>query len=253
MSANVRRLPVDDLEYDPAYFPRIGVDLDETVRKYAENLMADSGFDFPPVVVFSHPTRRNVIGDGVHRYLAYQRAGRTTIPAVVESLPESQWFARAVELNLIHGRPLGHLDRGKVMDRLQQDGWAVEKVAKLLKIRASEVVAFKANPGDVQAVTAHPKARTRARPRQDYTTPPPAGNGRSKIVTPTVPPVSQPARAANALTQLDGAIRALESGEADPADPQVKERLVKLKQLLFTIDRAGRLAARPMSEPDHAP
>ncbi len=150
-------IPLDDVEYDPKYQPRVEIDLEGTVTRYAEALRSDPKFDFPPIVVVKMVAKPvpYLVLDGTQRKFAYERAGRRRIPAVVEVLPESKWFARAVELNAAHGKPLTPEDQHKVIDRLQRDGWKADKIAALLKVRVESINQIKDCNAVAEPITAY--------------------------------------------------------------------------------------------------
>ena len=151
-------LSIEQVEYDSAYFPRESIDLDVTVAKYTEALVHNPDFHLPPIVVVKRTGRTPpyIVLDGVHRLLSYGRAERSAIPALVERLPESQWFARSVELNAAHGRPLTQTDQRIIVRRLESDGWAIDKIAGLLKVRADTILLLRGS-SESGKITTHPK------------------------------------------------------------------------------------------------
>lgn len=145
------KLKLEEIGCDPKYYPRVNGHEDWlTAYRYKEALIADPSHEFPPVVVvratgFEFPY---VLLDGKHRTKAYASADRESIPASVERLPRSKWFARSVELNATHGRGLDTGDKAWIAERLNEEGYSDSDVAKLLhmplesleKIKATRIV-----------------------------------------------------------------------------------------------------------------
>src|SRR5690348_1563432 len=93
---------VEEIDYRPEFYPRANGDSEWiTVHRYADALAADPSKEFPPITVVRATgfEFKYLIIDGLHRLRAYFQAKRPQIPANVERLPRSKWFARSVELN----------------------------------------------------------------------------------------------------------------------------------------------------------
>lgn len=135
-------LPLDQIGYDPAYYPRVDGREDWlTVHRYKEAIKsqpwradASRAGAFPPVVVakatgYDFPY---VLLDGLHRLKAFGGAGRDKIAATIEHIPKSKWLARSVELNIDSKRPLDSGDKRFVATALRADGWKDGDIASLL-------------------------------------------------------------------------------------------------------------------------
>ena len=90
-------MKISEIIIDENIYPRKNFD-PETVARYREALSADA--TLPPLVVM--PDGRLL--DGRHRYEAYKQAGVEEVEVIIEEPGDPD--ARAVELNLRHGRPL---------------------------------------------------------------------------------------------------------------------------------------------------
>jgi hypothetical protein len=142
----VQTLKLEDVGCDKKYYPRVGGEPDWfTVNKYREALITDPEMEFPPIVVVrsqGEPFPFTII-DGLHRRGAYARAGREKIPATVERIPKSKWLERSVELNSCNARPFDVRDKAWIATRMVEDGYTIEKVAELLKMRVETLEKIK--------------------------------------------------------------------------------------------------------------
>ncbi len=232
-------IPVDQIGYDPRYYPRVnGIEDWLTVHRYTDALKASPLKEFPPVVVVRVHGRAYayLLLDGLHRTKSYYNAGRETIPAVVERLPQSKWFARSVEMNASHGRTLDTGDKAWAAVRLEEDGYTIEQAAELLqmrvesleKIKAEHVVKIKA-----KAAKSIPSGRGNREvggghmgflkaPFTDF-----AGTATASGVL----AVQESVAARTALSVLDSCIAVLECG-IDLSDEKVRGRAERLKELV---------------------
>ncbi|WP_034631182.1 helix-turn-helix domain-containing protein [Desulfotruncus alcoholivorax] len=88
---------ISDIVIDETIYPRADFDPD-TVERYREAMTA--GAIFPPIVI----TQDNRLLDGRHRLEAYKLVGAAEVEVTIEDPADPA--ARAVELNLHHGKPL---------------------------------------------------------------------------------------------------------------------------------------------------
>jgi hypothetical protein len=143
-----KRIPIDRIGYDPRYYPRVNGSEDWlTVHRYTDTLKADDKKEFPPIHVARATGKpyEYILLDGVHRTKSYHNAKRETIPAIVETLPQSKWFARSAELNVGHGRPLDSGDKAWIAIRLEEDGYTIGQAAALLQMRVESLEKIKAD------------------------------------------------------------------------------------------------------------
>jgi len=97
MAQKLVYIKLSEIIIDDTIYPRNDID-PETVARYRETL--EAGATLPPLVVMPD----GKLLDGRHRYEAYRQAGMEGVEVIIEE-PEDP-DARAVELNLRHGRPL---------------------------------------------------------------------------------------------------------------------------------------------------
>ena len=102
MTGSAATLPVAEMTFDKTVYPRIQV-IASLVQQYAQDL------DFlPPVEV----DQNHRLIDGVHRWMAHQKAGRETIDVIVTEVRDDHHFLElAVERNASHGQQLSQEDK----------------------------------------------------------------------------------------------------------------------------------------------
>jgi len=131
MDTPVELVPVDSLI--ASYSPRlIGED-----REYARAL-AESEARLPPIVVHRQTMR---VVDGVHRLCAARLRGMDHIEARFITSSESDAFALAVAINVIHGKPLSLADRIAATERIftLHPHWSDRAVAEVVGMSATKV------------------------------------------------------------------------------------------------------------------
>jgi len=97
MAQKLVYIKLSEIIIDDTIYPRNDID-PETIARYREAL--EAGATLPPLVVM--PDGRLL--DGRHRYEAYKLIGVEEVEVIVEEPDDPD--ARAVELNLRHGRAL---------------------------------------------------------------------------------------------------------------------------------------------------
>lgn len=230
---------VSEIGYEPKYYPRVNGREDWlTVHRYRDTLAADPAKEFPPVHVVKVEGKKFQFGllDGVHRTKAYHLAGRERIPAEIERLPISKWFARSVELNATHGRQFDTGDKAWVAVRLEEDGFTIGQAAALLqmrvesleKIKVEHMVKIKANVAkNIPTGRSHRETGNR-----HYGFLKSAFKDHAQLGSATAVLEAQaPVNSRNVLNILDSFIAVLEAG-LDSAESEVAERLAVIRKLL---------------------
>lgn len=114
----------------------------ETVNTYAENLSL-----LPPIDV----NQDNRILDGIHRYLAHQKAGSNEIEAVVyEYESEAECIEHGIKANAAHGVPLTAAEIKHNCIRLCEQGRSNKEIAKV--VRRHETVVGKYTKATVERI-----------------------------------------------------------------------------------------------------
>jgi hypothetical protein len=158
---------------------------------------------------------------------AYLRAKRERIPAVVERLPESKWFARAVELNVPNGRSFTTQDKAFIANRLDREGWNETEQAKLLQMPIESLQRIKVD----RLVRAQLQTGKRG-----------GGAGMLVLKAPARGLVGRaaqraqrfqaPLATASVVSALDQTIAVLKMGLVDMGDEAVAERIEEIRELL---------------------
>ncbi len=243
----IKQLPIDQIGYDPAYYPRVNGKEDWlTVHRYKEALRVhpwkadtDKPGAFPPVIVVKVTgcDWPYLILDGLHRLRAFSGAGREDIPAIIERIPQSKWLERSVELNIDSKRPLDSGDKRWVATKLMADGWESGKIAELL---CMEEFSFEKLMGtNIQKLTktsakAIPQGRSNRLVGEDHVGflkapfTPSSGTGNAQRALMGQASVS----ARDAAQIVESFIAMLEAKCIDVADEELRERLVRAGQLL---------------------
>lgn len=234
-----KMIPLDQIGYDKKYYPRVNGIADWfTVNKYRDALLSDARKEFPPIVLVKVTGKKwaYMILDGLHRLTGYGAAQREVIPAEIEHLPESKWFARSVELNIIHGRQLDTGDKAFIAMRLESEGYSAEEAAKLLqmrvetmeKIKAQHIQRIKATGAkDIPEGRGHRVFGTKhfgfiKAPFKDF-----AGTSKGEEALLAQGPVSS----SSVLNILDSCIAILECG-VDMADEGIVTRIERIRAIL---------------------
>lgn len=102
VTSSAATLPVAEVTFDKTVYPRIQV-IASLVQQYAQDL------DFlPPVEV----DQNHRLIDGVHRWMAHQKANRETIDVIITEVRNDHHFLElAVDRNASHGQQLSQEDK----------------------------------------------------------------------------------------------------------------------------------------------
>lgn len=236
------RLKLEDIGYDPKYYPRVCGQADwRTVLKYTNILNADPDYDMDPVVVVKAVGNKKnpwMLLDGLHRCGAYERAGRESIPATIERWPRSKWMARSIELNIRNQhRDLDSGDKAWCIKRLREEGMGEESIASLLMEpieRIEPIVADRAIPIDTSKAEAIPRGRSNREIGGEHFSFIKAAFQESPLLEEDAGAVAVaqlPACGMDALHILDSAIALLSCG-VDMTNGEIAERIERLNRLV---------------------
>jgi hypothetical protein len=127
-------LKLQELTLDPSIQSRT-----ERDEAYVEELRKDllEGAEFPPIVVFTDGNT-SWPADGVHRYLAHERAGRSEILADLREGGKREAIFHAVGANAKHGKRRSNEDKRKAVEILLQDEewgkWSDRHIANACRV-----------------------------------------------------------------------------------------------------------------------
>ena len=103
----------------------------EHIDDYAEDI--ESGAEFPPVELFFDGIY-HFLADGFHRYQAYKKAGKTTIPSIIHQGDRRKAILFAVGVNAKHGIRRTNADKERAVRKLLMDDewglWSDGEIAK---------------------------------------------------------------------------------------------------------------------------
>lgn len=129
MKQRIENVPLESLVLDMELYPRNDVS-SETVSRLV--LAIEAGVSLPPIRADKKSKR---IVDGFHRYNAHKRLKLATIATEwAEYADDAELFAESIALNIGHGRPLDTYDQRRGIAKLIEYGWAVEKIAAVMRI-----------------------------------------------------------------------------------------------------------------------
>lgn len=115
-------IPIADITLLPEIQIRIKVN-DDVIEEYKEKIL--DGADMDPIDTFVDDQDRNILGDGVHRYMAYIAAGQEKIPAFVHDDNPKGALTDALEFSIRrngrHGHKLSIDDRSRAVFLALQD------------------------------------------------------------------------------------------------------------------------------------
>lgn len=130
----IRKVSIDDLKRDFAFYPREGVDY-ATVSRFMDAMRA--GAKFPPLKIDANTGR---IIDGFHRYGAYQQLGVSMIEVIgAEPKNDAEFFFLAVSANKAHGLGYSYADQQKIVKLAARLGLQREKIALAVALPIQKV------------------------------------------------------------------------------------------------------------------
>jgi len=138
-SEKIKVLKIEDIKIDNAIYPRKSPDW-ITSYKYASSMRA--GIMFPPITVAKIDGEIKLV-DGYHRIQAHLQNKIDTIQVnILEGLTNEQAFLKSVEMNIAHGQPLNVGDRTRVIVKLKEMKYPLEKISKIVHIPVNKIDTF---------------------------------------------------------------------------------------------------------------
>lgn len=138
-SQKIKVLKIEDIKIDNEIYPRKSPDW-ITSYKYASSMRA--GIVFPSITVAKIDGEIKLV-DGYHRIQAHIQNKIDTIPVnILEGLTNEQAFLRSIEMNIAHGQPLNVGDRARVIVKLKNMKYPLEKISKIVHIPVNKIDTF---------------------------------------------------------------------------------------------------------------
>ncbi len=139
---NIESIPVRKIKKLKSVQPRFETD-QERVGDFAELLMENDQFEFPPLIVFRNGGDEVILADGFTRHGAYEVAERKLVACDVREGGEleASWFA--LSANMRHGTPLNRDEKRvvlyKALDHPNRGHMSIDELAHMLGVSARTV------------------------------------------------------------------------------------------------------------------
>jgi hypothetical protein len=133
-------IKIEQVGFDEELYPRTRYDW-FTANDYKNSMM--TGAVFPPIEVALLNGKFYLI-DGRHRIEAKKLLKEEHIQAIVHTnLSIKKIFEKAIELNIIHGRPLSFQDKIMVIDKLEKLNFTMNDIVRLIGMPQNKIEQFK--------------------------------------------------------------------------------------------------------------
>jgi hypothetical protein len=130
-------MKLSELEFDKNIYPRNRFD-NECIKKYIDAIRL--GAKFPPIIVGIYKGR-NLIVDGYHRFIAYQRLQKTHIDCIVKEFEtEKDLYIEAIKNNIVHGKPFEQYEKENIILKLKKINLSPIEIANIVFIPQSTVI-----------------------------------------------------------------------------------------------------------------
>ncbi|MEO5351023.1 MAG: ParB N-terminal domain-containing protein [Magnetococcus sp. YQC-3] len=142
MQNNIQLVKITDVKVDEEIYPRNQSDW-LTAFQYSRSMQA--GAIFPPIMVGRYAGQLYLI-DGKHRMEANQKNKVDHIQAIVQDFKsKADMFAKAVELNVVHGKALSIQEKARAIMKLRTMNFSKEQISKIVSIPIDNLQAFVAD------------------------------------------------------------------------------------------------------------
>lgn len=133
---NVVEVEIEKVKFDEEIYPRIRYDW-QTAWEYYRSM--EAGEQFPPILLGKFKGELYLI-DGFHRLKAYEKLGKTKIPAIIKGYKDKMsMFVDAVKCNIKHGRRLTVQERVAIAKRLLDNGLHLNEIQDILKMPTKDI------------------------------------------------------------------------------------------------------------------
>jgi len=135
-------LKISELLFDRKLYSRMREDW-RLVSRYADAMR--SGSEFPPILVGNFKGKLYVV-DGWHRFMAKNKVLKEEyIEAEVKKYTTwKDMFADGVKSNIAHGRQLTYQERVRIVKKLEDMNFTLQKISKIIMIPPGKIERLKA-------------------------------------------------------------------------------------------------------------
>lgn len=134
-------LKISELTFDKDLYPRMR-DQWQTAWRYAQAMK--SGSEFSRILVGSFKGKLYIV-DGLHRVNAKKLLKEEYIEAEVKKYTDMQtMFVDAVKANIVHGRQLTYPERARIIHKLEEMKFGLERISEIVKIPIERIERVKA-------------------------------------------------------------------------------------------------------------
>ena len=142
MQNKIQLTKISSIKVDEEIYPRNQSDW-LTAFQYSRSLKA--GAVFPPIMWGKYAKELSLI-DGKHRMEANLKNKEEFIQAVIIPFKsKAEMFARAVELNVVHGKALSIQEKARAIVKLRISGFSEEKISHIVSIPIDNLQSFVAD------------------------------------------------------------------------------------------------------------
>lgn len=139
---NIESIPVRQIKTLKSVQPRFETD-QERVGDFAELLMENEDFEFPPLTIFRDAYGANILADGFTRIGAYLIAERKLVACEVKDGDEAAASWYALGANMRHGTPLSRDEKRvvlyKALDHPNRGALTQDEIADMIGVSRSTV------------------------------------------------------------------------------------------------------------------
>ena len=217
---NTQVIRIDTINFDEKLYPRTKWDW-FTVNDYKNSMK--TGAVFPPIEVALFKKKFYLI-DGRHRIEARKQLKDEYISAIVhKNLNQKQIFVKAIQSNIIHGRPLSFQDKMMVVDKLQKLSFSMKDIVRLVNIPADKITKFSIErvTNTISGETVYLKATTK--------------NFAGQSVPDDFEDMQEPFSTRGQLSLLRQTVSLFQDGLVDFNDREIVKEVVKLKSIVQSL------------------
>lgn len=133
------KIRIEDIYFDEELYPRSNVNW-QTSYIYSDAMK--TGIKFPPIVIAKF-NNKNYLVDGKHRIEANKLLKKETIDAIVYTgWNKKKIFTEAVRLNVSHGKPLFPYEKRKIALKLMEFKFSQKEISNIIQVSYDKLENF---------------------------------------------------------------------------------------------------------------